>query len=241
MTMTRRDMMKRTGMVAVVSTNAPAARGFSISAEALPLNAAAGVDRVVMKGGRTYLNGWAGYGEQPRRGRGRRGAETPVEPADPAPKTAWTKVSGPGEVRFADPAAAVTTATFSTPGDYVLRVTADNGSEAASSTLAVKVELPPPPAQLTPVWMTRYAIDSPLWSHRLESLIVSWIPHCIDQMNRTDLRQGPGGLDNFVEAAKALRGEPHAAHKGYVFSNAWVHQTVEAMSLALMVDAKGDK
>jgi DUF1680 family protein len=60
-------------------------------------------------------------------------------------------------------------------------------------------------------------------------------------MNRSDLQQGPGGLDNFIEAAKALKGEPHAAHKGYVFSNAWVHQTVEAMSLALMVDAKGDR
>jgi DUF1680 family protein len=91
------------------------------------------------------------------------------------------------------------------------------------------------------VWTTRYAIDSPLWDHRIKSLIVSWIPHCIDQMNRSDLQQGPGGLDNFLEAARALRGEPHAAHKGYVFSNAWVHQTVEAMSLALMVDAKGDR
>ena len=32
-----------------------------------------------------------------------------------------------------------------------------------------------------------------------------------------------------------------AQHKGYVFSNAWVHQTVEAMSLALMVDPQGDQ
>src|SRR5207247_16918 len=137
--------------------------------------------------------------------------------------------------------AAVTTATFSAPGAYVLQVTADNGTARATSTLAVKVELPPPATQLTPVWTTRYAIDSPLWNHRIKSLIVSWIPHCIDQMNRNDLQQGPGGLDNFIEAAKALRGEPHAAHKGYVFSNAWVHQTVEAMSLALMVDAQGDR
>src|ERR1035441_6786965 len=29
-------------------------------------------------------------------------------------------------------------------------------------------------------------------------------------------------------------------HKGYVFSNAWVHQTVEAMSIALMIDPQGD-
>ena len=69
---------------------------------------------------------------------------------------------------------------------------------------------------------------------------MNWIPHCIDQINRTDLTQGPGGIDNFVEAAKALRGEPHGSHKGYVFSNAWVHQTVESMCIALMIDPQGD-
>ena len=37
------------------------------------------------------------------------------------------------------------------------------------------------------------------------------------------------------------RGQAHAPHKGYVFSNAWVHQTVESMCIALMVDAQGDK
>jgi uncharacterized protein len=245
MTMTRRDMMKRTGLVAVVSaTTGSLVDGLSVSAAELPLAAVAGVDRVVMTGGKTYLNGWAGYGEPPRRGRGgqpRDGAAAPVESPGPAPATTWSKVSGPGDVQFADAKAAVTTATFSTPGPYVLQVTADNGTAKASSTLAVHVELPPPSTQLTPIWITRYAIDSPLWDHRLKSLIVSWIPYCVDQMNRSDLQQGPGGLDNFIEAARALRGEPHGAHKGYVFSNAWVHQTVEAMSLALMVDAKGDQ
>ena len=242
-TITRREMLERMGMAAVVSAVAgPLGDGLVLSAQSLPLNAIAGVDRIVMANGRTYLNGWAGYGEPPRRTRGSRGAPPPpAEPTGPAPATTWSRVSGPGDVTFADPTAAVTTATFSKPGDYVLQVTADNGAAKASSTLAVTVELPPPATQLTPVWATRYAIDSPLWDHRVKSLIVSWIPHCIDQMNRSDLRQGPGGLDNFIEAAKALRGEPHGAHKGYVFSNAWVHQTVEAMSLALMVDAKGDK
>jgi DUF1680 family protein len=50
-----------------------------------------------------------------------------------------------------------------------------------------------------------------------------------------------GGIDNFVEAGKALRGEPHGSHKGQVFSNAWVHQTVESMSIALMIDPQGDQ
>ena len=52
--------------------------------------------------------------------------------------------------------------------------------------------------------------------------------------------RGDGGIDNFIEAGKANRGEPHGKHKGYVFSNAWVHQTVESMCIALMVDPQGD-
>ena len=34
---------------------------------------------------------------------------------------------GPGTVTFADPKALITTATFSAPGTYVLKLTADNG------------------------------------------------------------------------------------------------------------------
>ena len=46
-------------------------------------------------------------------------------------------------------------------------------------------------------------------------------------------------IDNFIEAAKALRGEPHQPQQGYVFANAYVHQTVESMCIALMVDPQG--
>jgi hypothetical protein len=60
---------------------------------------------------------------------------------------------------------------------------------------------------------------------------------------RTDIpkMRGDGGIDNFIEAGKANRGESHGTHKGYVFSNAWVHQTVESMSIALMVDPQEDQ
>jgi len=115
-----------------------------------------------------------------------------------------------------------------------------NGLATASSTLTVEVQLRPPATHLEPVPTKPYRIDSPLWNSRVRSLVVSWIPHCVDQINRTDLQQGPGGMDNFDEAAKALAGQPHGPHKGYVFSNAWVHQTVEAMSIALMIDPQGD-
>ena len=220
-------------------TNSPAAG----QPTNLPLAALAGVDRVVVLPGKTYLNGWAGYGSPPGRGR-RRGrwgaAATPVPtPAGPAPTVAWSKDSGPGAVAFVNAKAAVTTATFSSPGAYVLRLTATGGDSTASSTLNVTATLPPPAKQLDAVNTKTYKINSPLWNSRAKALIVNWIPHCIDQINNPNLPLG--GIDNFVEAGKALAGKPHAEHKGYPFSNAWVHQTVEAMCLALMVDPQDDR
>ena len=37
----------------------------AVAAEEAPLNAAAGVDRVTVRPGKTYLRGWAGYGDPP--------------------------------------------------------------------------------------------------------------------------------------------------------------------------------
>jgi DUF1680 family protein len=183
----------------------------------------AGLDRDVVLGAKTYLAG----------------SVRPLKP-ERAPKVVWAKDSGPGRVKFEDAVAATTTATFSAPGEYVLRLTAGEGALKASSTLKAKVSRPPRADRLEVVYTRRYKIDSPLWNARAKALIVDWIPHCIVQINRTNLTQGQGGVDNFIEAAKALRGEAHAAQKGYVFANAWVHQTVESMCLALMVDAQGD-
>lgn len=255
---TRREALKTAGKAAAVTVVAGSfvelafGENGVLSAQAAQtaptaLNAIAGVDRVVMNHGKTYLSGWVGYGNPPRPGRqGGRGQAAPVPPppTGPAPTAMWSKVSGPGTVTFDDPKAVVTTAQFSTPGDYVVQVIADNGTEKATSTLNVKVELPPPTEQLHPVVTRLHTVTSPFWKTRTKALITTWIPHCIAQIERTDLVQGPnsgsGGLDNFIEAAKALKGEPHGMHKGYVFSNAWVHQTVESISLALMVDPEGD-
>lgn len=252
--LTRRELLRaagKAGAAAVVASplvQLAFGDGGRLSAQALPapLNAIAGPDRVAMHHGKTYLNAWAGYGQPPRRERRRAGAPEPPAPASPPgppPTVAWSKVSGPGAVTFADPAAAVTTATFSTPGKYVLQVAADNGSTRSTSTLAVTVELPPPPVQLSPVVTRVHSVTDPFWASRTKALITNWIPHCVAQIERTDIPagRGDGGLDNFVEAGKALRGEPHAAHKGYVFSNAWVHQTVESICLALMIDPQGDQ
>ncbi len=191
-----------------------------------PPRVLAGVDRDVMLDGKTYLSGSAKFVKT--------GGTT---------KVSWSEDSGPGRVKFENARTNVTTTTFSKPGDYVLKLTAGEGKLAASSTLRVKVAPPPPTQRLDVVYTKPYKINSPLWNARAKALIVNWIPHCIDEINRTNIakNQGDGGIDNFIEAARALRGEPHAPHKGYVFANAWVHQTVEAMSIALMVDPQGDQ
>ncbi|MFL6620439.1 MAG: beta-L-arabinofuranosidase domain-containing protein [Povalibacter sp.] len=185
------------------------------------------------------MRGWAGYGEPPRHGPRPKNEPPPPPPVvGPAVSTRWSKASGPGRVTFADASALTTTATFTSPGIYVLHLTANNGSSTVASTLTVKVEEPPPVQQLQVVHTRRYAIDSPLWNDRFKALIVQWIPHCVAELERTDI--DVGGIDNFVEAGKALRGEPHGPHKGFVFANAYVHNTVEAMSIALMIDPQGD-
>ncbi|MFA6128929.1 MAG: beta-L-arabinofuranosidase domain-containing protein [Bacteroidales bacterium] len=188
----------------------------------IPPIVTAGPDRDVMTGGKTYLSG-------------------SLLSVTPVQKTLWSMKSGPGNVEFKNPESLNTTATLLKTGDYVLTLTAFEGALKSASELKVKVVAPPPAQRLDVVYTKRYSIDSPLWNARAKAIIVNWIPWCVDQINRTDITTGEGGIDNFIEAAKALRGEMHGKHKGYVFSNAWVHQTIEAMSIALMVDPRGDQ
>ncbi|MEI6950223.1 beta-L-arabinofuranosidase domain-containing protein [Paraflavisolibacter sp. H34] len=194
----------------------------SANSPAHPPVVTAGGDRDVMTGGKTYLSGM-------------------VKSVTPVEKLAWSKLSGPGNVSFSNTGSKEATATFSAPGEYVLQLKAAEGKLNAASTLKVKVHQPPKEKRLDVVYTKRYKIDSKLWNDRAKAMITNWIPFCIDQCERTDLTSGEGGIDNFIEAAKANRGEAHARHKGYVFSNAWVHQTVESMCIALMVDPQGDK
>ncbi len=244
----RREVFGAIGKAAAAGAAFPALHTAILScaagADAAPLNGVAGIDRVTILPGKTYLRGWAGYGDppQPRRPQPGQQAAAPAPAPDlPTPSTAWTKEAGPGQVTFEDARALITTAKFDKPGEYVLRLTATSGGAKSSSTLRVTVDNPPPAKQLEAVYARRFKINSKLWSPRVKALVVAWIPHCIDVINRDDVRLGPGGIDNFVEAGKKLRGEKAGYHKGFVFSNAWVHQTVEAMSIALMLDPQGDQ
>ena len=181
----------------------------------------AGPDRDVMLEGKTYLSG-------------------EIRSVHPITRTEWALAMGPGKVTFSHADSKVSTASFSTAGDYILTLTAWQGKLSSFSPIKVKVRPQPPARRLDVVYTKHYTIDSRLWNDRVKAIIVNWIPFCIDEINRSDLSTGQGGIDNFIEAAKALRGEPHGKHKGYVFSNAWVHQTVEAICEALMVDPRGD-
>ncbi len=52
---------------------------------------------------------------------------------------AWSKLSGPGDVTFADASSAVTTARFSQAGNYVLHLTASDGALSAQDDVAITV------------------------------------------------------------------------------------------------------
>ena len=185
---------------------------------------AAGPDRSVIAGGKTYLAGTAQALERP--------GAAPLA-------SRWSKRSGPGTVEFADPSALRTTAEFSAEGEYVLELTSSRGELSDSSTLRVKVVPAPPARNLGIVDTKRYSIQSPLWRDRAKAIIVGWIPHCIERISDPEVVEG--GLNNLRDAASKLRGEPHEEHRGYVFSNAWVLNTIEAMCVALMVDPEEDE
>ena len=53
--------------------------------------------------------------------------------------TTWSKVSGPGTVTFGNASAKATTATFSTSGSYVLRLTANDSALSATDDIAITV------------------------------------------------------------------------------------------------------
>lgn len=182
----------------------------------------AGVDRVAILGGKTYLNGKSLDDGKPKA----------------ALDVTWSMESGPGDVTFADKASASTTAMFSAPGKYVLKLTGNDGALLASSTLSVQVDPAPPAEHLMPVHMQPFKVNSPLWNHRFKALITNWIPHCYNTISDPAVKEG--GIENFTEAGKKNTGQPFKRHVGPVFSNAWVYNTFESMCLALMVDPQGD-
>ncbi|MEI6604202.1 MAG: beta-L-arabinofuranosidase domain-containing protein [Verrucomicrobiota bacterium] len=183
----------------------------------------AGIARTVVLPGITYLSGKAKDDGKPK----------------PSLTLGWSKLSGPGEVTFADHTAAVTTASFTAPGEYVLQLSADDGELKGSDKVSVSVVSPPPTSHLESLWTTPYQVSSPFWSPRIKSLIVNWIPHCVRKMSDPKTREG--GIENFVQAGRKLAGKTDAVHVGPVFADGWFYNIVESMCLAQLIDAQGDQ
>ena len=190
---------------------------------AFPPVVVAGLDRAVVLPGKTWLSGNV-------RGAGQPGHK---------PATAWSKQSGPGDVAFDNAHSLETMAAFSAPGDYVLKLTADAGQLHGEDTLHVTVVSSPPAAPLHRVATTRYTVAGPLLRERLKQTIIHWIPHCYELLSKPNLPEG--GIDNFVQAGNKLAGRPFVKHDGPPWPNAYVHNTVESMCLALALDPQGDR
>jgi uncharacterized protein len=182
----------------------------------------AGIDRTVVLPGKTWLSGTLHGGTMP----------------DQKIATTWSKVSGSGDVAFEDAKSRETTAAFSHPGEYVLRLTAKIDGDRSADTLHVTVASPPPAAPLRPVATGHYTVTSPLLRERLKQIIIHWIPHCYKKLSEPNLPEG--GIENFRQAGNKLAGRPFTGHRGPPWPNAYVHNTVESMCLALMFDAQGD-
>ena len=103
----------------------------------LPPSVWAGDDRIEFSGSLAFLS-----------------AAIVDESAPPTLSTVWDQVSGPGPVIFTGPTAEQTTASFPTPGTYVLRLTAGDGVSIVSDTVSIEVII-------RPMEQWRWAVFSP--------------------------------------------------------------------------------
>jgi DUF1680 family protein len=88
---------------------------------------------------------------------------------------------------------------------------------------------------MKPVYLNDFVVEG-FWKTQYKRQITKWIIHCIDTLNTVQ----PYGIAQFIEAKKALDGLPHASKTGDYWSDAYVHNTVESMCLALSIDPNGD-
>lgn len=198
-----------------------------------PPEVTAGGDRTVVMPGKTYLHGKIrGVDRNPELLHGEQSASAKIS------GLTWSKESGPGDVSFDDPNDAVTAASFSAPGDYVLKMTVAAGDLSSTDKLNVIVQPPLTLVRLDPVYPRSYKISSKMYAARMKPLICVWLPHCVAELENPNLPEG--GINNFLEAGKKLAGQPHKPHSGAPWANAYVHNTVESMCDALMVDPQGD-
>lgn len=88
----------------------------------------------------------------------------------------------------------------------------------------------------TPIALQDFSVGG-FWRDQYRRVTVHWLPHCVRQMEKGGRGQE---LLNLINAGKALAGQEHGDYTGLPWSDAYVYNTVEAICLALSVDASGD-
>lgn len=118
----------------------------------------------------------------------------------------WSKVSGPGDVFLGAPNALVTTARFTVPGVYVMRLTAGDGEALSSDTTSVTVL----PANVPPT------VDAgPDQTVKLAVVILNWNPSTTE------------GVDGYYIYRKDAVAPTGARISGLVVGTSWRDTTVE--------------
>jgi chitodextrinase len=94
--------------------------------------------------------------------------------------TTWSKASGPGQASFADPGALATDVTFSQPGVYVLRLTADDGGLASSADVTVQVASGDPDFRIQDVSVTEGQLGTVTAAFTVQLLSATGAPASVD-------------------------------------------------------------
>src|SRR5579859_4705495 len=89
--LTRRQMLAAAGKSAVMAPLIQSAILSCASAAESAVHGAAGIDRVTILPGKTYLRGWAGYGDPPQSNQNRRQPEATPNPTGPPITATWAK------------------------------------------------------------------------------------------------------------------------------------------------------
>lgn len=128
------------------------------------------------------------------------------------PVVAWTKVSGPGTVTFANAAAADTFASFSAAGTYVLQCAATTGAGAGASRITVNVVASPDTTRT--LWLklnesagTTAADSSGSGNNGTASGGVAWLPTGGQLLGAADFN----GTDSFFTVPDASSLDPTTA------------------------------
>jgi DUF1680 family protein len=90
---------------------------------------------------------------------------------------------------------------------------------------------------LKPVWCNGFKISSPLWNAAVKRMITKWIPHCY---GRLETEEGHG-IKLFINAGNKLNGQAYTVPNQDPWANGYVHNTIEAMCMALTIDPQGDQ